>query len=354
MSKKIGVQNVCEAIIQQDESVRFAGLCTRDGIILASKYKTGVAPMLSKKETQRSAILSAIRFKTRRELESKVGMPVYAITAYQNVKRATIYIDDNLLLLISFDKRRDEYEIIKNTLSLIQIQKPKKLMQFIESVSLMMEERLQKEKNEAIGSLSARIAHDMKNPLTVIQAAVDGIKEKSDNDKITSQRFERINRAIYRMTHQIDDVLDYVKSDELQQTKTSLHEILNLVLLETPYPDNISIKISKNDEYIICDTDKMRIVFTNIILNAIQAIKNRGTIKIRIRRLANSVKIEFEDSGKNLNKTNLSKVFDPLYTTKQHGTGLGLASSKNIVEKHGGTISVRTNPTIFTVNLPLA
>ena len=207
--KFINIRNVCEAIIQQDKSIRFVGICTGDGIILNSKYRDSVSAMLTKKETQRSAILSAIRFKTRKELVSKVGSPLYAITAYQNVKRATIYVDDNLFILISFDKKRDEYEIIKIALSLIPIHKPKKLSQFIDSVSLMMEERSQKEKHEAIGNLSAKIAHDMRNPLTTIQAAVDMIKESiDDDDDETSDHFQRINRAIYRMSHQINDVLD--------------------------------------------------------------------------------------------------------------------------------------------------
>ncbi len=352
--KSINIQNVCDAIIRQDKSIRFVGVCTGDGIILNSKYKDSVSPMLSKKETSRSAILSAIRFKTRKELVSKVGSPLYAITAYQNVKRATIYVDDNLFILISFDKKRDEYEIIKIALSVIPIHKPKKLSQFIDSVSLMMEERSQKEKKEAIGSLSAKIAHDMRNPLTIIQAAVDSIKEnRDDDDGDASQHFQRIDRAIYRMSHQINDVLDYVKSDELHLTKMSIHKMLNLAFLEISIPENISIKIGKHDESIFCDKDKMRIVFTNVILNAIQEIKNNGKIKIRIRRLTKDVRIEFEDSGKGLNKKDISKVFEPLYTTKQHGTGLGLASCKNIVERHGGTIFIKVDPTIFTISLPL-
>jgi signal transduction histidine kinase len=98
----------------------------------------------------------------------------------------------------------------------------------------------------------------------------------------------------------------------------------------------------------------MEIVFGNILLNSIQAIgDNAGQIYIRYAKKADSAIIEIVDSGAGIPQEHISKIFDPLFTTKQKGTGLGLTSCKNIIEQHGGTISAKNAPTTFTIVLPL-
>ncbi len=92
--------------------------------------------------------------------------------------------------------------------------------------------------------------------------------------------------------------------------------------------------------------------FDNLLNNSIQAINDDGKITIRIIDLENEGEIEVEDSGDGVSDEIISKVFEPLFTTKKKGTGLGLASCKSIVEQHGGVIYVRNNPTVFTIKLP--
>ena len=97
----------------------------------------------------------------------------------------------------------------------------------------------------------------------------------------------------------------------------------------------------------------MEIVFGNILLNSIQALgEGGGQIYVRYAKKPDSVIIEMVDSGPGIPQECLAKIFDPLFTTKQKGTGLGLTSSKNIVEQHGGTISAKNTPTTFTIVLP--
>ena len=95
----------------------------------------------------------------------------------------------------------------------------------------------------------------------------------------------------------------------------------------------------------------MEVVFSNLITNAVQAIENNGELNLRINEEPNEVIVEIEDSGPGIPQENISKIFDPLFTTKPTGTGLGLVSCKNIVEQHGGTISVRNNPTVFSCEI---
>ena len=96
----------------------------------------------------------------------------------------------------------------------------------------------------------------------------------------------------------------------------------------------------------------MEVVFGNLITNALQAIEDNGKISIRASEDANRIKIEVEDSGPGIEEENFEKIFDPLFTTKSGGTGLGLVSCRNIVTQHGGTITVKNNPTTFTITLP--
>ena len=88
------------------------------------------------------------------------------------------------------------------------------------------------------------------------------------------------------------------------------------------------------------------------MLNAIQAMENVGELNIRIIENPGDLLIAFEDSGPGIPQDNINQIFDPLFTTKQLGTGLGLSICKNIVEQHGGTITVKNNPTTFLVKLP--
>jgi two-component system sensor histidine kinase HydH len=89
-----------------------------------------------------------------------------------------------------------------------------------------------------------------------------------------------------------------------------------------------------------------------LITNSIQAVENSGDVKLRIIVEQDTIIVEVEDSGPGILEENIEKIFDPLFTTKPTGTGLGLVSCKNIVEQHGGMILVRNHPTVFSVKLP--
>jgi len=118
-------------------------------------------------------------------------------------------------------------------------------------------------------------------------------------------------------------------------------------------PKNISIKLPDNDIIIKCDVKKIEIVLINLILNAIQAIgKNAGHITINSKEIDNHYEIKIQNTGESISDSNLEKIFEPLFTTKYQGTGLGLSTCKNVIEQHGGKISVKNNPTTFTIIFP--
>jgi len=147
--------------------------------------------------------------------------------------------------------------------------------------------------------------------------------------------------------------VDFLRDTELNLESISFVALLRSIISEIDIPDEIKINLPTNDAVLEVDIMKMTSLFDNLILNAIQAMNNNGIITIRVSELNDVAQIEIEDDGPAIPEENIDKIFEPLFTTKQKGTGLGLASCKNIVKQHGGTLSVTNNPVIFVITLPM-
>ena len=215
-------------------------------------------------------------------------------------------------------------------------------------------EIIKSERLTSIGNLAARLAHDLRNPLSVIKNSMELLTLKLDPllDQKSSLQMARVGRAVDRMSRQIDDVLEYVNVSDLQLTKNSISTIIESATLGTKIPSSIKLNLPTNSSTVICDPFKIEIVLVNLINNAIQAMPQEGEISVRVKDMESEAVVELEDSGPGIPEEILTKIFDPLFTTKQTGTGLGLSSCRGIIEKHGGTISVSNNPTLFTIRLP--
>lgn len=243
-------------------------------------------------------------------------------------------------------KSRDEEKII-----IKQLQEIKEANQ---SKIELLEKQSKYEKLAIIGELSARLAHDLRNPLNVIKIGIELVATQYDekfNDD-TRARIQIIKRAINRISHQVDDVLDFVRTKPMKIESVSLNSILSRVLESVSIPQGIKITRPESDLFVSADSHQIETVFSNLISNSIQSLGETGEIKIRFEENSNQVMIQVIDSGPGIAEDKFDKIFEPLFTTKQIGTGLGLASCKTIIENHGGTISVKNNPTTFTITLP--
>jgi two-component system sensor histidine kinase HydH len=150
-------------------------------------------------------------------------------------------------------------------------------------------------------------------------------------------------------------VLDFVRISPLNLEYHSILGIIQSAINKIEVPKTIEIVLPTSDFKVYCDENKIEVVLVNLITNAIHAIKENGKIVIRVMEEENSQVIEVEDNGEGIPRTILSRIFDPLFTTKSSGTGLGLSSCKNIIENHKGTIMVQSSEgvkTIFTIRLP--
>jgi len=237
------------------------------------------------------------------------------------------------------------------------VEKEKNLELQRNKLSLLVEEKtrdlLRTEKMASVGQLSSRLVHDLRNPLSVIKGTVELLKINNKKmDEKTAQKFERIEKAMKKISYQIEDVLDFVRQSELHLKRLSVEEILKSTIAGLDLPKTVKIKLNSQKIVVNCDLRKLEAVFTNIITNASQAMDGNGEIKIKVIEDDEDALIKFEDSGPGMTNSVMSKIFDPLYTTKDTGTGLGLSICKNIIEQHGGTIEVSSPPTVFTVRLP--
>ncbi len=249
-------------------------------------------------------------------------------------------------------KTNDELNQLSNSFNYMIGSLKKKLK--IEEELEESKTQLRNERINTIGMLAAQIAHDIKNPLHTIKNSTEIIKRHHANKEVITREINRMNRGIARISHQVDDVLNYINTTQIEFTQTSLLKILQSTIEVLKIPKMIEIILPKNDTIVECDPEKMESVFSNILLNAIQAIgSNKGQIKIKISQTQSTAIIEFENTGPEIDEYILPRIFEPLFSTKEKGTGLGLVSCKNIIEQHGGTITARSNPVIFTIVIPI-
>ena len=265
------------------------------------------------------------------------------------------------------EQKNNEFEVKEKTYNklnkelkdqLVNVSKTEKDLElrkkFLEKqVELKTDALVKSEKMAIIGELTSRLAHDLRNPLSVIKTAHGVMKEKPKMDIEKRLQYNaRIDRSLQRIIHLVDDVLGFVRISDLELTETSVLSLIESSIDSIDIPQKIKIIKPENDFQINCDFRKLEAVFSNIITNSIQAVEDEGRIEVRLSNTKNEIKIEFEDSGHGIAKSIMPKIFDPLFTTKTNGTGLGLAICKTIVEQHGGTISAKSNPTTFTIILP--
>ncbi|MGY5143640.1 MAG: two-component system sensor histidine kinase NtrB [Candidatus Nitrosopumilus sp. bin_32a] len=220
----------------------------------------------------------------------------------------------------------------------------------IKSSNLVRSERL-----ATIGTMASRIAHDLKNPLTLLHTYAEMLSPEilSKLDSKDKEKWFRMQNSIFDMNRIIEDVLDFARTTEIKKKPAYIQRILKLAMNHVKSSYGVTINLSEKDLKINCDERKIEGVLSNIINNAVQAIDGTGEIDVEIESDSEFLNILIKDSGPGISDENLSKIFEPMFTTKTTGTGLGLVICKSIVEQHGGSISVSNKPTTFTIRLPL-
>ncbi|MDH3677094.1 MAG: GAF domain-containing sensor histidine kinase [Nitrosopumilus sp.] len=213
---------------------------------------------------------------------------------------------------------------------------------------------LKSEKMLTIGTMASRLAHDLKNPLFKIDLSSEILMKKyvNDMDEQMKTNYTVLKNSINSMSRIIKDTLDYVRTSQLNSSKYSLLNILNESLNNQNVPKSIEIVLPEKDYEVNCDGKKIEALISNILSNAIQAIEDSGKIDIKVKDENTKYLIKIIDSGPGIPEDILPKIFEPLFSSKSYGTGLGLGICKSIIEQHYGKIYASNNPTTFTIELP--
>jgi PAS domain S-box-containing protein len=221
-------------------------------------------------------------------------------------------------------------------------------------------ELVRREKLSTLGQLTATVAHELRNPLSAIRNTVFTVREMVLAKGLDLERpLSRVDRNIQRCDRIITDLLDFTRTRELNRAELEADPWLEDVLADQRLPALVTLVrgFDAAGLRVSLDAERMRRVVINLIDNAAQAMPENvpGTITVRTRADGGMFELTVEDTGAGIAQDVLSKVFEPLYSTKSFGTGLGLPTVKQIVEQHGGTVGIASEVragTRVTVRLP--
>jgi two-component system sensor histidine kinase PilS (NtrC family) len=210
-----------------------------------------------------------------------------------------------------------------------------------------------KEKWATIGELSTNIAHEIRNPLASMRSSIEILREERIPPKYRGKLMDIALKEMGRLNNIITDFLTYSSPKSLEIQKTDLHLLLDetLSLLNNIEQNKGNITIKKDFSgslFIDADPQKIKQVFWNLGVNAVEAMQNGGELVVSTREDGDAVSIIFSDTGMGVDSSVVDRIFFPFFTTKDRGTGLGLSIAYKIIEEHEGKLTVRSVPGIKT------
>lgn len=279
---------------------------------------------------------------------------------------APIFLKEKLLGFIVLGKKRSEKDYTVEELELLEAFSNQTALAISRALiyrdmSLKDKQIMQAEKMAAIGELAAGIAHEIRNPLGIITGSAETVRKHADR-KIREEMTNYILEESKRINGLINTFLDFTRTKEPKLVSCDLREVLEkTLLLLSPQAKTLGVEIKKEIPQkllqVSIDADQMRQAFTNLGVNALEAMPQGGVLKVTVLENAKGkIMLRFSDTGKGIPKEVQAKVFDPFFTTKEGGTGLGLSIVHRIITQHGGDISVEGEEgrgSIFTISLPL-
>jgi signal transduction histidine kinase len=236
-----------------------------------------------------------------------------------------------------------------------------------------LEEQLQRaERSAVVGRLASGIAHEIRNPLNFINLSIDHLREQfAPAAEASRAEYARIlgtiKDEIGRLNRLVSNFLSYGRPARLKllevDARSLVEEVVGLVRAQAEQ-QGVRVVVTevegdeaarRSDHFLRADAELIKTCFSNLVINSLQAMPEGGELKVTLRPRGPAVEIEFADTGSGIAPEALGQIFEPYYSTKETGIGLGLPLTKKIIEDHGGEIAVTSEPgagTTFTVTLP--
>lgn len=242
------------------------------------------------------------------------------------------------------EKRRLEQEIKRHAEEL-EMRVAERTAELVETHKrLVAQERI-----AALGRAAAQVAHEVKNPLAGLLLYALHLKSKAANfPPSEAYLVEKIVETINHLNSRVEQILGFARPVNLHVRSENLNQIINDVLeLVRPQlaTNKVELRVSVDaDAYVMADESSMRGALLNLILNAIEAMPQGGVLSIAGAQADNTLRVEITDTGRGFTEEEAKKIFEPFYTTKEQGLGLGMPYARKIIEQHGGTIVLSSRP----------
>ena len=241
------------------------------------------------------------------------------------------------------------------------------IFQDVTNIKIMEKAVERSERLASIGRIAAGLAHEIRNPLGSISGSIQMLSKNEIENGIEDSKQKLMSiilRETERLNHIIDNFLSASSPNTKQKKNINLHEIVNeaVELFQNDMAYRERIKVSTDIDRSITlngNPESLKQVFWNLLLNSAQAIEKEGNINISTLKndeQGNKTVLVFSDTGCGIEESNMTKIFEPFYSTKNKGTGLGLSSALKILEDHNATINIKSlkgEGTTFQIAFPI-
>jgi signal transduction histidine kinase len=253
--------------------------------------------------------------------------------------------------------RGDELDAILESVNMLA----EELKHAFSELERVNEQLVRSEKLTVLGQLCGGVAHELRNPLGAIKNASYFLRmaiEKPEAD--VAETLEIVDKEIATCERLVTNLLDFARPRQATLIKFKVNDLIDQVLGRVTLPDNVALvkRLAEDLPPIVADPEQLGQAFGNLVLNSIQAMDQGGKLRLETRPATREgIEVVVADTGRGIKPENLQKVFEPLFTTKAKGIGLGLAVTRTIFEKHGGAIHAECDPgveTRFVAWLPTA
>jgi signal transduction histidine kinase len=214
------------------------------------------------------------------------------------------------------------------------------------------------ERLATFGQLVGSIGHELRNPLGVIESSLFLLRGRVNDDERVKKHLDRIGDQVRLSSDIISGLLDMVRDRPLPADRVALSALAAAAADSVPRPEGVGLTVdAAGGLEVLGDATQIRQALVNLVLNAVQAVAPRGEVRVAARREAAAVVVDVEDTGPGVAESVRDRLFEPLITTKDHGSGLGLALVKRVAERHGGSVGHEPRPgggARFSLRLPAA